>query len=106
MILIIYGIITEQSIGKLFMAGFIPGILEAVFYIITIMILCKRNPLLGPPGPRTTASEKFLSFLKTWQVIVLFLIVIGGLYSGIFTPTEAAGVGAFIAFTFIFFGAN
>ncbi len=102
-ILIIYGIITEQSIGKLFMAGFIPGILEAVFYIVTIMILCKRNPLLGPPGPSTTVSEKFFSFLKTWQVIVLFLIVIGGLYSGIFTPTEAAGVGAFGAFLFTIF---
>lgn len=100
-ILIIYGIITEQSIGKLFMAGFIPGILQALFYIITIMILCRRNPALGPPGPSTTTSEKFLSFLKTWQVIVLFLIVIGGIYSGIFTPTEAAGVGAFIAFVFM-----
>jgi C4-dicarboxylate transporter, DctM subunit len=100
-ILIIYGIITEQSIGKLFMAGFIPGILQALFYIITIMILCRRNPALGPPGPATTTSEKFLSFLKTWQVIVLFLIVIGGIYSGIFTPTEAAGVGAFIAFVFM-----
>ena len=99
-ILIIYGIITEQSIGKLFMAGFIPGILEAVFYIITIMVLCRRNPLLGPPGPSTTAREKFSAFLKTWQVLVLFLVVIGGIYSGIFTPTEAAGVGAFGAFVF------
>lgn len=99
-ILIIYGIITEQSIGKLFMAGFIPGILEAVFYIITIMILCRRNPLLGPPGPSTTVKEKFSAFLKTWQVMVLFLVVIGGIYSGIFTPTEAAGVGAFGAFVF------
>jgi tripartite ATP-independent transporter DctM subunit len=102
-ILIIYGIITEQSIGKLFMAGFIPGILEAVFYIITIMILCRRNPAMGPPGPSTTGREKFFSFLKTWQVIVLFLIVIGGIYSGIFTPTEAAGIGAFIAFLFTIF---
>jgi tripartite ATP-independent transporter DctM subunit len=99
-ILIIYGIITEQSIGKLFMAGFIPGILQAVFYIIIIMILCRRNPAMGPPGPSTTASEKFFAFLKTWQVVVLFLIVIGGIYSGIFTPTEAAGIGAFIAFLF------
>ena len=55
---------------------------------------------MGPPGPSTTASEKFYSFLKTWQVIVLFLVVIGGIYSGIFTPTEAAGVGAFGAFVF------
>lgn len=99
-ILIIYGILTEQSIGKLFLAGFIPGIMEAVFYIITIYILTKRNPELGPPGPRTTAREKFLSFLKTWEVIVLFVVVIGGIYLGIFTPTEAAGVGAFCTFLF------
>ncbi|MBM9603606.1 TRAP transporter large permease [Desulfopila inferna] len=102
-ILIIYGIITEQSIGKLFMAGFIPGILQAVFYIIVIMILCRRNPAMGPPGPSTTINEKFFAFLKTWQVLVLFIIVIGGIYSGIFTPTEAAGIGAFIAFVFTIF---
>lgn len=99
-ILIIYGILTEQSIGKLFLAGFIPGVLEAVFYIITIVIITRRNPELGPPGPRTTAREKFYSLLKTWEVIALFLCVIGGIYLGIFTPTEAAGVGAFCTFMF------
>ncbi len=97
-ILIIYGILTEQSIGRLFLAGFIPGILEAVFYIITIMIITRYNPNLGPPGPRTTSREKMLSILKTWEVVILFCIVIGGIYTGIFTPTEAAGVGAFMAF--------
>jgi C4-dicarboxylate transporter, DctM subunit len=99
-ILIIYGILTEQSIGKLFMAGLIPGILEALFYIITIWILTRRNPDLGPKGPHADGREKLLSFLKTWDVIVLFLVVIGGLYMGIFTPTEAAGIGAFGAFCF------
>ncbi len=99
-ILIIYGIITEQSIGKLFMAGVIPGILEALFYIITIWWLTKRNPKLGPPGPRSSVKEKAKAFSKTWEVLVLFLLVIGGLYMGIFTPTEAAGVGAFCAFFF------
>ena len=99
-ILIIYGILTEQSIGKLFLAGFIPGVMEAVFYMITIYILTRRNPELGPPGPRTTTKEKFLSFLKTWEVVVLFIVVIGGIYLGIFTPTEAAGVGAFCTFLF------
>jgi tripartite ATP-independent transporter DctM subunit len=99
-ILIIYGILTEQSIGKLFLAGFIPGVMEAVFYMITIYILTRRNPELGPPGPRTTAKEKFVSFLKTWEVIVLFIVVIGGIYLGVFTPTEAAGVGAFCTFLF------
>jgi len=94
-ILIIYGIITEQSIGKLFLAGFIPGILEALFYIVTIAILTRRNPSLGPPGPRATGKEKLLSLVKVWEVVVLFLVVIGGIYTGVFTPTEAAGVGAF-----------
>ena len=102
-ILLIYGIITEQSIGKLFMAGIIPGILEAVFYIITIWFLTKRNPALGPPGPRAERREKVRSFLRTWDVVVLFLLVIGGLYAGIFTPTEAAGMGAFGAFCFAIF---
>lgn len=99
-ILIIYGIITEQSIGKLFMAGVIPGILEALFYIVTIWYLTKRNPALGPPGPKATVKEKIQAFSRTWEVIVLFVLVIGGLYMGIFTPTEAAGVGAFCAFCF------
>ncbi len=98
--LVIYGIITEQSIGRLFLAGFIPGILEAVFYIITIYILCKHNPSLGPKGERTTIIQKFTSLKGTWGVFALFALVIGGIYMGIFTPTEAAGVGAFGAFLF------
>lgn len=99
-ILIIYGIITEQSIGKLFAAGFIPGVLEAVFYIITIYILCKFNPLLGPPGPRTSFIQKIVAFKATWVVVLLFVVVMGGLYLGVFSPTEAAGMGAFGAFVF------
>lgn len=99
-ILVIYGIITELSIGKLFLAGFIPGILEAVFYMITISILTKINPALGPRGPKTTINEKFIALGKTWEVFFLFIVVIGGIYFGIFTPSEAAGVGAFGAFIF------
>ena len=99
-ILIIYGIITEQSIGKLFLAGFIPGILEAVTYMIVIAMLTKFKPELGPRGPKTNVSEKLKAASSTWEVIVLFILVIGGIYVGIFTPTEAAGVGAFGAFTF------
>lgn len=99
-ILIIYGILTEQSIGKLFLAGFIPGVLEAVFYIITIVILTRRRPELGPPGPRTDFQDKLRAFLRTWEVGVLFLLVIGGIYLGVFTPTEAAGIGAFCTFLF------
>ena len=101
-ILIIYGIITSQSIATLFIAGFIPGILEALFYILTIYYICKRNPNMGPPGERSTFRLRMLSFKDTWGVLILFLFVIGGLYFGIFTPTEAGGMGAFGALIFIF----
>ena len=97
-ILILYGVITGQSIGKLFLAGFIPGVLEAVFYIITIYILCKRNPLMGPPGPKASLKSRITSIRNTWVVLLLFVLVIGGIYWGWFSPTEAAGVGAFGAF--------
>jgi len=99
-ILILYGIITEQSIGKLFLAGFIPGVLEAVFYMVTIYVLCKLNPFMGPPGPRISFFGKITSLKNTWIVLVLFVLVIGGIYLGVFSPTEAAGVGAFGAFIF------
>lgn len=99
-ILLIYGILTEQSIGKLFAAGMLPGILQAVFYIAVIWLVTRRKPQLGPPGPSSTAKEKLTSFVRTWDVIALFLLVIGGLYTGVFTPTEAAGIGAFGAFCF------
>ena len=101
-ILIIYGIITEQSIGKLFLAGFIPGIMEAVFYLFTIWYLTFFKPHHGPKGPKFSLSERMASLLKTWEVLVLFIVVIGGIYAGVFTPTEAAGVGAFGAFAFAF----
>jgi C4-dicarboxylate transporter DctM subunit len=96
--LIVYGIIAEQSIGRLFLAGFIPGVLEAVFYLITIFIICKLNPRLGPPGPISSWRERIVSLKNTWVILLLFILVLGGIYFGIFTPTEAAGVGAFGAF--------
>lgn len=99
-IMVIYGIMTEQSIGKLFMAGFIPGILQAIFYLVTIIAICRLDPSMGPRGPSYTFKEKALAVKDTWIVIVLFLVVIGGLYVGIFSPTEAAGIGACGAFLF------
>jgi tripartite ATP-independent transporter DctM subunit len=102
-ILIIYGIITEQSIGKLFLAGFIPGVIEALGYMIVIAVITRFNPSLGPRGPKTDFREKLTALSKTWEVVVLFLIVIGGIYLGVFTPTEAAGIGAFGAFIFSLF---
>ncbi len=95
LMMIIYCILTEQSIGKLFLAGFIPGAIEALFYLVTIYILCKRNPLLAPQGPTTTWKARFASLKGIWITLLLFVVVIGGLYFGVFTPTEAAGVGAF-----------
>jgi len=92
---IIYGILTEQPIGKLFMAGIIPGLLQALFYVATIYILCRIKPSMGPAGPRTSFKEKASSLKKTWAMIILFIIVMGGIYGGIFTPTEAGAFGAF-----------
>jgi C4-dicarboxylate transporter, DctM subunit len=99
-ILVIYGMITEQSIGKLFLAGFIPGIMEAVFYLFTIWYLTLFKPEHGPRGPKTSLHEKIIALKSTWEVVLLFLLVIGGIYTGVFTPNEAAGVGAFGAFFF------
>jgi C4-dicarboxylate transporter DctM subunit len=99
-ILILYGVIAEQSIGKLFLAGFIPGVLEAIFYMITIHLLVLHSPAIGPRGPRTTLSEKLVSFKDVWIVLVLFVLVIGGIYLGVFSPTEAGGIGAFGALLF------
>ena len=97
---VIYGILTEESIGKLFMAGFLPGIMLAFLFILAIYIQCKLNPAMGPRGSITTLSEKIKSLGGTWGMLLLFFIVMGGIYFGVFTPTEAAGVGAFGAFLF------
>ena len=97
---VIYGILTEVSIGKLFMAGFIPGILLASIFISAVYIQCKINPKMGPRGPKATWREKIKSLTGTWGMLLLFLLVMGGIYMGIFTPNEAAGVGAFGAFIF------
>jgi len=91
---ILYGLLTEESVGKLFMAGLIPGILEAVFYMAVIFIMCRLNPEMGPPGPKSTFKEKVFSLKNTWATLVLFLLVIGGIYGGVFTPTEAGAIGS------------
>ena len=92
---ILIGILAQISIGKLFLAGVIPGLICVVTYMLTIYILCRINPQLGPPSPPTTIKEKVESLRFTWPVLALFLLVIGGIYGGIFTPTEAGGIGAF-----------
>jgi C4-dicarboxylate transporter, DctM subunit len=92
---ILYGILTEQSVGVLFMAGILPGILLTVLFIATVWVVTALRPDAGPPGPKTSLKEKVVSLKGTWHMLVLFLLIIGGIYGGIFTPTEAGGVGAF-----------
>ena len=100
-VLILYGVLTNQPITALFIAGVIPGLMQAAFYIFTIMILCKINPSIGLPGKRSTFQERMVSIKETWGVLVLFLIVMGGLYAGVFVPTEAGGIGAFGVLVFV-----
>jgi tripartite ATP-independent transporter DctM subunit len=94
--LIIYGTITEQSIGKLFMAGFIPGILQVLFYIGVVAILVRLDPALAPAVlNKIPMREKWKSTQQVWPVIVIFAVIMGGMYGGLFTPTEGAAFGAF-----------
>lgn len=95
-IFIVYGILTEQSIGKLFAAGILPGILLSFLFLLTIHLRVRRNPSLAPPGPRTSLREKIRSFAGVGETLILFAMVMGGMFFGFFTPTEAAAVGAFL----------
>ena len=92
--LIVYGIITEQSITDLFLAAILPGIMLAVLFVIGVYALCRRNPNLGPPGPKTSRAEKIRALPGIIEVGGLFALAIGGLFAGLFTPTQAGSVGA------------
>lgn len=98
---IIYSMLTDESVGKLFVAGVLPGIFLTILFILAIYINVRRDMTLGPPGPRFSSKEKIASFKGIWSAFCLFILVIGGLYGGIFTPTEAGGIGAFGAFLLI-----
>ncbi len=95
---IIYGLLTEESIGKLFMAGILPGLLLASLFILAIFLQCRFRPEMGPKAEPTTWKTKFASLYGTWPMLSLFVLVMGGIYFGVFTPTEAAGMGAFGSF--------
>jgi tripartite ATP-independent transporter DctM subunit len=95
-IFIVYGILTEQSIGKLFAAGIFPGILLSFLFLLTIYLRVLKNPSLAPPGPKTTLREKAKSFIGVLETLLIFGMVMGGIFFGIFTPTEAAAAGAFL----------
>ena len=95
---IIYGCLTETSIAELFIAGILPGILLSILFILMITIRCVINPKLGPRGKSYSWTEMFVSLKGVWGMLTLFLLVIVGLYFGIFTPSEAGSIGAFGAF--------
>lgn len=97
-VLIIYGILTEESIGKLFIAGIVPGVLLTLLFVLTVILLCWRQPNLAPPGPKTTLKEKIVSLGGIIEAILLFMLTIGGLFLGWFSPTQAGAIGAFGAF--------
>ncbi|MBW1737118.1 MAG: TRAP transporter large permease subunit [Deltaproteobacteria bacterium] len=92
---ILYALLTDQSIATLFIAGIVPGILLISLFMISIFLRARRDPTLGPPGPRTSLKEKIYSLRGVWATLILFAIVIGGMYVGVFTPTEGGGIGAF-----------
>ena len=94
---IIYAILTEESIGRLFLAGVIPGILLATLFIIAIYIQTRINPELGPAGPVSSIQDKIRSIRQALSMIFIVVVTIGGIYGGVFTPTEAAGVGAMLS---------
>lgn len=93
-IFIIYGIMTQQSISKLFIAGIIPGILLIALFCASISLSCHRKPDLGPAGPKFPGKEIWQSLLKCIDVILLLILVMGGMFAGFFTPSEAAAVGS------------
>ena len=93
-LMVVYGLLTETSISRLFLAGILPGILTVIVFMITVSVMTRINPKLGPRGPRFSMTERLKAARDVWGTAALFLLVIGGLYLGIFSPTEAASVGA------------
>ncbi len=97
---IIFGIITETSIGHLFMAGIIPGIILAILFCVAIYIICRIDPKAGPASDRLPLREMIKLPMGAWLMFALVIIVLGGIYAGVFTPTEAGGAGAFATLVF------
>jgi len=100
-VLIVIGLQTEQSIIKLFLGGILPAIVLGILFVITIFVLCRINPKYGPAGPKTNFRAKIKSLTGVIEAVTIFVLVIGGLYAGFFTPTEAGAVGVFFALVVI-----
>jgi C4-dicarboxylate transporter DctM subunit len=99
-IMVIYGIVTETNIGKLFAAGVIPGVLTALAMMLAIVVVTSRDPEHAPPGERSSWKERWIAVRGIWGVLLLVIVVLGGIYGGVFTATEGAGIGASGAFLF------
>jgi C4-dicarboxylate transporter DctM subunit len=97
-VIIVIGLQTEQSIAKLFLGGILPAILLGMLFVVTILLLCRLNPTFGPPGPKTSFTEKVKSLTGVIEAVAIFVLVMGGLFIGFFTPTEAGAVGALCTF--------
>jgi tripartite ATP-independent transporter DctM subunit len=99
-IMVIYGIMTETNIGKLFVAGILPGLVATALLCLAVEWMTWRDPLAGPPGERSSWAVRLAALEHVWPVLALFALVIGGIYAGLFTATEGAGIGAGGAFAF------
>ena len=100
-ILVLYGIVTGTDIGSLFIAGIVPGVIGLLLYLAAVRTVTWFNPEMGPPGPRVDWPQRLRALSRIWGILVLFLLIMGGMYLGVFTPTEAAGIGAGGAFLFV-----
>ena len=99
-ILIVYGILSEQNIAKLFAAAIIPGIIATIGYLFAIMWFARKYPEHCPQAPRQSKAERIAALKPVWPILIIFIVVFGGIYGGYFSPTEAASVGAHFVFRF------
>jgi tripartite ATP-independent transporter DctM subunit len=100
--MVVYGILTEQSIGKLMIAGFVPGILTAIGYIVMVYTMVRLKPALAPADrPRAPRAERYRALARTWPITLLFVFVMGGIYGGLFTPSAAGAAAAFGALVIV-----
>jgi len=99
-IMVVYCLLTEQSIGKMFAAGVLPGLVAVGCYMLAVSWVVRRNPSAGPKGQRSTWPQIRTALARVWAVLALIGMLMGGIYAGVFTPAEAAGIGAFLGFAF------